>query len=162
MSGPIVSDAGPLHYLIVVGCADALPSLFERLLIPPEVRNELLQVSTPQRVKDWMRNPPPWMRIEPVTPLYPLASLHKGETAALQLALQTKTSAILMDDLDGRAAARRLGLMPIGTVGVLERMAELGIIELPAAIAKLRGTNFFISPEFLDAALERDRLRRAK
>ena len=86
MSGPIVSDAGPLHYLILVGCADALPSLFERLLIPPEVRDELLHISTPQRVKDWMRNPPPWLKIEPATPLYQLPSLHKGETAALQLA----------------------------------------------------------------------------
>jgi hypothetical protein len=29
MSGIIVSDAGPLHYLILVDCADALPQLFE-------------------------------------------------------------------------------------------------------------------------------------
>ena len=126
------------------------------------MRDELLHLSTPQKAKDWMRNPPPWLKIEPVTSLYPLASLHKGETAALQLALQTKTSAILMDDLDGRAAARRLGLMPIGTVGGLERMAELGMIELPAATAKLRATNFFISPGLLNDALERDRRRRAK
>jgi predicted nucleic acid-binding protein len=161
MSGPIVSDAGPLHYLILVDCADGLPKLFDRLLIPPAVRDELRHSSTPQKVKDRLDNAPPWLRIEPVTQLQPLASLHKGETAALQLALQARTSAILMDDLDGRAAARRLGLMPIGTVGCLERMTELGIIELPAAITRLRQTNFFISPEFLDAALERDRRRRA-
>jgi hypothetical protein len=107
-----------------------------------------------------MENPPSWMKIEPVTRLHSLVRLHKGETAALQLALQSKLSTVLMDDLDGRIAARRLGLIPIGTIGSLERMAELGIIELPAVIAKLRQTNFFISPDVLDAALERDRRRR--
>ena len=160
MSGPIVSDAGPLHYLILVDCANALPELFETVLIPSSVRNELLHIFTPQRIKDKMENPPPWLRIQPVVHLHPVTALHEGETAALQLALQMGTSAILMDDLDGRAAARRLGLTPIGTVGVLERMAELGIIDLPAAITKLQQTNFFISPELLDAALERNRRRR--
>jgi predicted nucleic acid-binding protein len=134
---------------------------FERVLIPLSVRDELMHSSAPQKVKDWMENPPSWLKIEPVTHRHPVARLHKGETAALQLALQTRTSAVLMDDLDGRAAARRLGLMPVGTVGGLERMAELGIIELPAAITKLRQTNFFISPELLNGALERDRRRRA-
>jgi predicted nucleic acid-binding protein len=160
MIGPIVSDAGPLHYLILVDCAGALPALFERLMIPPAVRDELLHSSTPQKVKEWVGRPPSWLRIEPVIHFSPIASLHKGETAVLQLALQTRTSAVLMDDLDGRAAARHLGLLPIGTVGSLERMAELGIIDFPASITKLRQTNFFISPQLLDAALERDRRRR--
>jgi predicted nucleic acid-binding protein len=161
MSGPIVSDAGPLHYLILVDCADALPQLFERVLIPAPVRDELLHRSTAQKVKDWVENPPPWLKIQAATRFHPVPRLHRGETTALQLALQTRTSAVLMDDLDGRGAARRLGLTAVGTVGVLERMAELGFIDLPVAIAKLRQTNFFISPELLDAALERDRRRRA-
>ena len=160
MSGVIVSDAGPLHYLVLVDCADFLPELFERVLIPSLVLDELLHSSTPQKVKDWMENAPPWLKIEPVINLRPLDRLHKGESAALQLALQTRASTILMDDLDGRFAARRLDLIPVGTLGVLERMAELGIMELYAVIAKLRRTNFFISPELLDAALERDRRRR--
>jgi predicted nucleic acid-binding protein len=161
MSGIVVSDAGPLHYLILVDCADVLPELFERVLIPPEVRDELLHTSTPQKIKDAMGNPPLWLQIEPLSRFVPLARLHKGETAALQLALQTKTSAVLMDDLDGRAAARQLGLTVVGTIGVLERLAELRIIDLPIVITKLRQTNFFISPEILYSALERDRLRRA-
>jgi len=129
MSWIIVSDAGPLNYLILVDCSDSFPGLFERILIPPSVRDKLAHSSTPQKVKDWMANRPVWLKIEPVTQLHPLTRLHKGETAALQLALQTRTSAVLMDDLDGRSATRRLGLMPIGTVGVLERMAEMGFTD---------------------------------
>jgi predicted nucleic acid-binding protein len=90
----------------------------------------------------------------------PIHGLHPGEVEALQLALQVKASGVLMDDFDGRKAARQLGLSVIGTVGLLERAAEKRLIEFPDAVARLRQTNFFISPEFLVQALERDRLRR--
>jgi len=72
-----------------------------------------------------------------------------------------QATAVLLDDIDARAAARRLGLQAIGTVAILERAAEKGLIGLPSAIEKLRRTSFFISPEILDAALERDRQRRS-
>ncbi len=161
MSGIIVADAGPLHYLILVDCAGMLPGLFERILIPPVVCDELLHGSTPTKVKDWIEKPPDWLKIEPVIHFQPMAGLHKGEAAALQLALETKTPAVLMDDLDGRAAARRLGLAVIGTIGILEKMAETGFIDLPTTVTKLDRTNFFVSPDLLDAALARDRQRHA-
>lgn len=91
-----------------------------------------------------------------------LRGLHKGEAEALQLALERKASAVLMDDMDGRAAARRLGLTPIFTVGLLELAAEKGFVDFPAAISKLRQTSFFVSSEILEAALERDQQRRRK
>jgi len=65
----------------------------------------------------------------------------------------------LMDDMDGRAAAKRLGVLPVFTVAILERGAEKGLIDLPAAVAKLRQTNFFVSQKILEAALERDKHR---
>ena len=88
--------------------------------------------------------------------------LHKGETEALQLALERQADAVLMDDMDGRAAARRLGLPTIFTIAILELAAEKGHLELPTAIANLKQTSFFISQEILDAALERDKERREK
>ena len=90
----------------------------------------------------------------------PVAGLHRGEAEALQLALQTGAAGVLMDDLDGRAEARKLGLVVIGTVGLLERAAENGLIDLPVAVAKLRSTNFFVSDELLAAASARDRQRK--
>jgi predicted nucleic acid-binding protein len=159
MSDIIVADAGPLHYLVLVDCADLLSKLFDRVLVPIEVRDELLHRNAPARVKNWIGSPPPWLVVEPVGQFHAMAGLHPGEAAALQLALQAKPIALLMDDMDGRAAARRLGLTVIGTIGILERMAELRLIELPETIAKLRRTNFFVSPELLNAALKRDRQR---
>lgn len=67
-----------------------------------------------------------------------------------------------MDDLDGRKAARRLGIGVIGTVAVLERAAEKDLVDLPHAISDLRRTNFFVPEELFSLALQRDELRRRK
>jgi predicted nucleic acid-binding protein len=66
-----------------------------------------------------------------------------------------------MDDWDGRRMARQMGIPVFGTIGLLENAAQEKLIELPAAIARLRLTNFFASAELLDAALERDRGRKS-
>ena len=162
MSSVVVADAGPLHYLILVDCAETLPKLFDRVLIPSAVREELSHHNTPAKVADWMRVSKPWLTTESVIRGQPIAGLHKGEEEAIHLALQTKIPNILMDDTDGRLAARRRGLTVFGTIGILERAAELGLIDLAQAVGKLRQTNFFVSPELLNAALERDIERRKR
>ena len=124
------------------------------------MRNELLHQNTPQKVKAWITHPPSWLKLELVANVQPIHGLHPGEIEALQLALQAKAVGVLMDDRDGRKAARQLGLTVVSTLGLLELSAEKQLIKLPDAIAQLRQTNFFISPEILDQALERDRLRR--
>jgi len=48
----------------------------------------------------------------------------------------------------------------IGAIGLVERAAEKELIDLPSAIAKLRGTNFFLAEELIAAALARDRQRK--
>lgn len=158
----VVSDAGPLHYLVLIDCAETLAILFDHVLVPFAVRDELLHPGAPQKVKDWILQPRGWLEITRVVQVQPVRGLHKGETEALQLALERKAAAILMDDMDARAAARRLGLSPVFTVALLELAAEKGLLDLPSAIAKLRETSFFISNAILDAALERDSERREK
>src|SRR2546422_6019186 len=56
--------------------------------------------------------------------------------------------------------ARRLGLTVTGTLGVLDRAAERGLIDLTSAVAALRQTNFRIDPSLIDQLLASDRLRR--
>jgi len=159
MNSIVVADAGPLHYLVLIDCADILPALFDRVLIPIAVRDELLHPGTPEKVKNWINITKSWLSIEAIEQPQKIHGLHDGESEALQLALQTRATGVLMDDMDGRAAARRLGIVVIGTIGLLERAAELNLIKLPDSVDRLRQTNFFASPELLEAALLRDRNR---
>src|SRR5436305_7813178 len=108
MSSIVVADTGPLHYLVLIDCSETLGMLFDHVLIPFAVRDELLHARAPQKVKDWLMAAQPWLEILPVAQPRPVHGLHKGETEALQLALERRADAVLMDDMDGRAAARRL------------------------------------------------------
>ena len=67
-----------------------------------------------------------------------------------------------MDEREGVEEARRLGLTVTGTLGVLDRAAECGLIELAPAITALRQTNFRVNPMLLDRLLAADGRRRKK
>lgn len=162
MSSIVVADAGPLHYLALIDCGEILINLFDHVLVPLAVRDELMHPRAPQKVKSWILQPRPWLELAPVAQPQAVRGLHRGETAVLQLALERHASAVLMDDMDGRAAARRLGIPTIFTVAILELAAERDLIDLPTMISELQQTSFFVSKDVLNAALERDKYRRDK
>ena len=39
----VVADTGPINYLVLIGRVDILPVLFEHVILPAAVRNELAQ-----------------------------------------------------------------------------------------------------------------------
>ncbi len=59
MTSIVVADAGPLHYLVLVGCADLLESLFDEVLIPGAVQDELLHRNTRKRSRPGFVAHPP-------------------------------------------------------------------------------------------------------
>ncbi len=152
----VVADSGPLHYLVLVGAVAILPALADTVLMPIEVRDELDRPRTPAEVRAWLAVPPPWLQVQRAPPIGAdpaLARLDPGERAALALATAAGADAVLMDDRAGVAAARSRGLEAIGMLGLLERGARRGLLDLRAALARLRATNFHIRPELLDALL---------
>jgi predicted nucleic acid-binding protein len=59
----VVSDASPLHYLILIQAVDFLPTLATEVLIPPAVASELTDAATPALVHQWVSQPPFWLKI---------------------------------------------------------------------------------------------------
>jgi predicted nucleic acid-binding protein len=161
----VISDTSPLRYLVLIGQADLLPALYTEVLIPETVAEELNQPATPEPVRRWMAHRPAWLQVVPLTarpPSMPLPDLDPGERDAILLALHLKADLVLMDERDGVEEARRLGLAVTGTLGILDRAAERGLMELAPAIARLRQTNFRIDPALLDRLLAADSRRRKK
>jgi predicted nucleic acid-binding protein len=37
----VVADTGPINYLILIGCIELLPGLFEKVILPPPMQAEL-------------------------------------------------------------------------------------------------------------------------
>jgi len=155
----VISDTSPLRYLVLIDHADVLPAIYTEVLIPEAVADELRQPATPQPVRRWIAHAPAWLQVVPFrasSVSVPPAGLDRGEQDAILLALHLKADLVLMDDREGVEEARRLGLAVTGTLGVLDRAAERGLIHLPSAIARLRHTNFRIDPALLDRLLAAD------
>ena len=160
--GIVVADAGPLHYLILIGQADLLPRLFGAIAVPATVADELGHPSAPDAVRAWVACPPQWLTVHPDLPdsAPELRRLDPGERAAITLAHALGAGLLLIDDRAGVATARKRGFRVTGTLGVLVKSAGLGLLDLTAAFAALRATTFHHSPALLDALLTEDRVRR--
>jgi predicted nucleic acid-binding protein len=137
----VVADTGPLHYLVLAGDIELLPKLFEHVLVPRVVRDELADAEAPQTVRDWIAHAPGWLDVQPDHPGdddVAVAKLDEGERAVIALALTVKADLVLMDDRDGVDVARRRGLAVTGTLGVLDLAARRGLIDLAAAFEQVR------------------------
>lgn len=86
---------------------------------------------------------------------FPLAAagLDPGERAAIALALEASGPVILlMDERAGVAVARCLGLAFTGTLGLLVRGHQLGLIDFELAVAGLRGTRLRFTEALINHA----------
>jgi predicted nucleic acid-binding protein len=152
----VVADTGPPHYLVLIGQIDILPRMFDSVAIPDKVRYELDRPTTPASVRTWIAFPPAWLSIIAEAQAdddAALAALDDGERAAIVLATALRADLILMDDRLGVATARRRGFAVTGTLGLLDRGARHGLVDLIAAFAALKATNFHTRQELLDTLL---------
>ena len=114
---------------------------------------------SPDAVRSFGHSPPPWLVIRSPVSVSRDSRLDPGEAAAIALAEELRADTLLLDERDGRRAARERGLQVFGTLGVLERAARLDLIDLPRSIDRLRRTNFHIREDVLLDILRRDRSR---
>lgn len=155
----VVSDTSPLHYLILCGAETILPRLFRQVVIPPTVFRELQQPNTPPPVRQWASALPAWVAVQSPKAMNLTLDVDAGELEAICLAQEIHADAVLMDDRAGRNAAIQCGLAVVGTIGLLEKSAALGLIELSSTLARLQQTNARLDPQLIRAALARDQAR---
>ena len=156
----VVADTGPINYLVLIGEIDLLPKLFDRVLAPHAVFGELTDAATPETVRAWVTQPPNWFEVHPdpeQTQQVTNSGLDEGEQAALALAMAVHADLVLMDDRDGVAEARRMGLAVTGTLGLLDLAARRGLINLGDSFERLKTTSFHYRQGLLDTLLAKHR-----
>jgi len=160
----VVSDTSPLNYLIAIQEIEILPALYQRVLIPETVAMELKHPRAPAAVRQWMLQLPAWIEERPVSNKIDqdLEALDPGERDALSLAVALGADLILIDDGEGRRAAGRHNVRITGTLGVLERAAARGLVDLPSALSRLQQTNFRVREHIIEDMLEKDALGEAE
>jgi predicted nucleic acid-binding protein len=148
----VISDAMPLHYLILIGEDGLLRELYGKVIVPAGVVRELSVAKTPQAVREWFADPPAWIDVHSVgsldTPDF--SGLGLGEREAIGLAAKSK-GILLTDDLKARTAAESLGIQVVPTIRVLSTASALGLVNFDEALRKLRETNFRVSAKVIEA-----------
>ncbi len=157
----VVADTTPLNYLVLIEQIEVLHRLFGEVMIPEAVLTELRHPKAPMAVTAWLQNLPHWLRVLKVSEVDRTIQLGQGETEAISLAIELQVSIVLMDERRGRAAAEARGLLPIGTLNILDLADERGLLDGVTSLNELKRTTFRADQELLDRFEERMRARKA-
>ena len=115
---PAVLDCACLIGLERIGQLDLLPSLIDPVIAPPAVLSEF-------------GSQPLWLQVETPTDTGMVAALRllvdPGESEAIALAYE-KRLRLIVDDRKAREAAQRLGIPVTGTLGLLLKAKQAGLI----------------------------------
>jgi predicted nucleic acid-binding protein len=152
-----ITDSGPLICLAKIDQLELLPRLFSKILVPPEVWNEVT-VKGQGHPGAHEVNQAIWLTIQApdlqlVKPLSILVDA--GEAEAIALAQTTADCNILLDDARARKIAQRLNIKQLGTIGLLLRGKRRGLIEnIRPHIDALVESGIYIRQELIDAVLK--------
>lgn len=153
----VISDTSPVRYLVQIGQIDLLARLFDKVMLPSIVADELSHPSAPAAVHTWIKQRPDWAEVLPAPEIDDpmLKALDPGEKSAIALGLSLKADLILIDERKGAAVALNKGFEIAGTLGVLDRAAVRGLVNLRDVLDGLKRTNFRYRPELIDALLKK-------
>ena len=149
----VVADTAPLNYLIQIDCDALLFHLYERIIVPAGVMQELRHPAAPMSVRAWLSCIPAWIDVlQPdATPDAELADLDLGEREAIQLAEEQQADLLLIDERKGRRKAKLRGHRTTGTLGVLLSASELHLIDPEIAYRRLLSETAFRTSATLEA-----------
>ena len=128
----IVSDAGPLIALAKTNHLNILQELFQKVIIPPSVFDEL-KISTSRPGANELKKAierTKWLEVSGSVhvPGVPFNSFAKGEVEAIILA-KTKKMILLIDERRARRIAKKENVKITGTGAVLVAAKRKGIIK---------------------------------
>ncbi|MFC1976256.1 DUF3368 domain-containing protein [Chloroflexota bacterium] len=156
-----VVDASPLIFLSKLDRLDLLRKGADTVYVPQAVLDEI-QAKPDEATIAVEQAGRSWLSILQVdnrsTVEILLADLDLGEAEVIALAREIKADRVVMDDLDARRLARRVGLDLIGTMGLLLAAHLRG--EIPSMreeIEQLRAFGFHVSPSLVEAILREAR-----
>ena len=91
----VIADTGPVNYMILIGHIDVLPALFEKVILPAIVRDELKHRKAPPAVQGWIADPPPWVEVRQTAHFdasrnASVETLDAGEEEAIALAVELR------------------------------------------------------------------------
>ena len=124
----IISNATPIIALSAVNRVDILKSLFKEIIIPGEVKDELIakeRYGTEFPFLNWVKTKK--VKNKDFNKALSL-ELGPGEASVIALAKELNADFVIIDEKDGHKKAKYFGLFPIRTLAILEAAKRKGLI----------------------------------
>ncbi|MBD5458763.1 MAG: DUF3368 domain-containing protein [Lachnospiraceae bacterium] len=155
----VIVNSTPLIVLCGIGRLDILQKMYREIHIPEAVYREVTAVEDSACIQ--IKNAK-WIHIEQIKEheekkMYK-AKLHEGEVEVMILAQEQKADLVIIDDNAAKKAAKYLGLTVTGTLGVLLKAKQRGIVgEVYPLLFEIKQNGFYI-----DSAVEAMVLKQAE
>ena len=150
----VVANTTPIIALADIGQLDLLRQLYGEIIIPTAVLDEI--ISEPARSKVGESD---WIIVESVSNAEQKrlfkSRLHEGEVEVMRLAQEQHADLVIIDDNAAKKTAKFLGINVTGTMGILIRAKQNGLIdEVKPLIEELLDKGLYIGQEVVDMVLE--------
>ena len=142
----IISDTSCLILFHKIGEFDLLRRVYVNISTTPEVAEEFSEQL------------PKWIKLESVRDKKYQSFLETqvdlGEASAIALAIEMEEPLLLLDDLKARKLARKLNLKFTGSLGVINKAKQIGVIDkVKPIVNKILSTDFRISKQIIHELL---------
>ncbi len=150
MNIKVVSNSTPLIALSKIDKLNIIKEFFDSIIIPDAV---FIEVATDKKEREGKEEvlKAKWVQTQKVSNNLAvdilLVNLDVGEAEAITLAKEIKADLLLIDDKDGRKAAKSLGIPVTGTVGLLLRYYRGKKDDFKLALDELIAKGFRLSKE---------------
>lgn len=146
----VIVNSTPLIVLGNAGLLEILQKLYGRILVPEAVYQEV--TAKDDAAGMILLNGADWLRIEEVQNKSDArifsSRLHAGEVEVMLLAREQKADLLIIDDNAAKSTAKYLGMKVTGSLGVLLRAKQMGIIpDINDAMDQIILNGFYVSEE---------------
>jgi predicted nucleic acid-binding protein len=153
----LVLDTSPLIFLAKIEALQLLPALAEEMLAPAAVLEEIRTGEGRLHLERW--EVPPWLEVVPdlvVPPEIAGWDLGPGESQVLAHAVTRSGWEAVLDDAEARHCARALRVPITGTLGVILRAKQAGLIPLARPLVEdLVRVGAYLPPGVTEGALRK-------
>lgn len=157
----VISDTTPIIALIKINRLDLLEKLFDEVLIPEAVFDELTTNSLFENETAIVKSSTFLKKTsvqnkKSLQILQAASGLDDGESQAIILADELKSDVLIIDEKKGRKVAQQLGITITGTIGILIQAHDEGMIssdEIKQYLEQLKNSNIRLSDSLIQQAL---------
>jgi len=152
----IITNTTPVLSLLKIDKLDLLKELYGEVTVPNAVYQEIEKGKHKPYYQDLKLVD--WIKIEQIKNTDSLAffvDLDKGEAEVLILAKEQKADLVILDEIMGRRYAKRLELNLMGTMGVLLKAKEKGMIDsIREILTELTEKGTWLNPKLIKKVID--------